>query len=48
MQTLPPGLASQLPHPPHGTRFIYHDDQVLLIDLHSHVVLDFINISVGF
>jgi Ni/Co efflux regulator RcnB len=54
---LPPGiqiqavhgdLARQLPHPPHGTRFVYHDDQVLLIDVQTRVVLDFINISVGF
>ncbi|MDH5763662.1 MAG: hypothetical protein OEZ51_11815 [Nitrospinota bacterium] len=48
MQSLPPGLASQLPPPPQGTQFIYHDDQVLWIDLQTRVVLDFINISVGF
>ena len=48
MQSLPHGLARQLPHPPHGTRYIYHEDQVLLIDLNTHVVLDFIDIRVGF
>ncbi len=48
MQALPPGLARQLPHPPHGAQYIYHEDQVLLIDVHSHVVLDFIDIRVGF
>ena len=48
MQALPQGLAGQLPHPPHGAQYIYHEDQILLIDVHSHVVLDFINIQVGF
>jgi len=41
-------LARQLPHPPHGTRYTYHDDQVLLINLRTRVVLDLINIEVGF
>lgn len=48
MQAVHGDLARQLPHPPHGTRFVYHDDQVLLIDVQTRVVLDFINISVGF
>lgn len=48
MQSLPHGLARQLPHPPHGAQYIYHEDQVLLIDLNTHVVLDFIDIRVGF
>jgi hypothetical protein len=48
MQSLPPGLARQLPHPPHDTRYIFYNDQVLLVDVHSHVVLDFIDIRVGF
>jgi len=47
MQSLPPGLASQLPPPPQGTRYIYHNDQVLWIDLQTRLVLDFINISVS-
>ncbi len=48
MQALPPGLARQLPPAPHGTQFVYYSDQVLLVDLHTHVILDFIDISVGF
>ncbi len=48
MQAVHGDLGRQLPHPPHGTRFVYHDDQVLLIDVQTRVVLDFINISVGF
>lgn len=40
-------LARQLPHPPRGTRYIYHEDQVLLIDLNTRVVLDFVNIQVS-
>ncbi len=47
MQAVPVDLVRQLPHPPHGTRYTYHDDQVLLIDLNTRVVLDFINISVS-
>jgi len=48
MQALPHRLARQLPHPPHDTQYIYYNDQVLLVDVHSHVVLDFIDIRVGF
>ncbi len=48
MQAVPHGLATQLPPAPHGTQFIYYSDQVLLVDVHSHVVLDSISISVGF
>ncbi len=40
-------LIRELPHAPHGTRYIYHEDQVLLINLNTRVVLDFINISVS-
>jgi len=48
MQAIHGDLARQLPHAPHGTRYVYHEDQVLLINLNTRVVLDFINISVGF
>ena len=48
MQTVHGDLIRQLPHAPHGTRYIYHEDQVLLINLKTRVVLDFINIEVGF
>ncbi len=48
MQALPHRLARQLPHPPHDTQYIFYNDQVLLVDVHSHVVLDFIDIRVGF
>lgn len=48
MQEIPHGLARQLPPPPHGTQFVYYSDQVLLVDIHTHVILDFIDISVGF
>ena len=48
MQRIPHDLAEQLPHAPHGTRFIFYSDHVLLVDEHSHVVLDSISISVGF
>ena len=47
MQAVHGDLIRQLPHPPHGTRYIYHEDQVLLINLKTRVVLDFINIEVG-
>lgn len=48
LQAVPHGLAEQLPPAPHGTQFIYYSDHVLLIDLHSHVVLDSISVSIGF
>ena len=48
MQAVPHDLAVQLPSPPHGTQFIFYSDHVLLIDSHSHVVLDSITVSVGF
>ena len=47
MQALPGNLHRQLPHPPHGTRYTYYGDQVLLIDLNTRVVLDFIDISIS-
>jgi hypothetical protein len=47
MQVVPVDLGSQLPRSPRGTRFIYHDNQVLLIDVKTRVVLDLINISVS-
>jgi Ni/Co efflux regulator RcnB len=47
MQTVPNDLVRQLPPPPRGTRYTYNDDQVLLIDLNTRIVLDFINISVS-
>ena len=48
MQVLPGDLIRRLPHPPHGTRYTYHNDQVLLINLKTRVVLDLIDIEVGF
>ena len=47
MQAVHGDLVHQLPHAPHGTRYIYHEDQVLLINTSTRVVLDFINISVS-
>jgi hypothetical protein len=47
MQAVHGDLVRQLPHPPHGTRYVYHQDQVLLIDVNTRVVMDFINISVS-
>ena len=47
MEAIHADLARQLPHPPHGTQYTYHEDQVLLIDLSTRVVLDFIDISVS-
>jgi len=47
MQVIHHDLARQLPHPPRGTQYSYYEDQVLLIDLNTRVVLDFINISVS-
>jgi len=47
MQAVHGNLVHQLPHVPRGTRYIYHEDQVLLIDVNTRVVLDFINISVS-
>lgn len=48
MQSIPNDLAVQLPPPPRGTQFIFYSDHVLLVDVHSHAVLDSISISVGF
>ncbi len=47
MQAVHGNLARQLPPAPHGTRYISHNDQVLLIDVNTRVVVDFINISVS-
>jgi len=47
MQAVPYDLARQLPYPPRGTRYIYDSDQVLLINVKTRRVLDFINISVS-
>ena len=46
MHVIPVDLIRQLPPAPRGTRFIYNDDQVLLVDTRSRVVLDFINIEI--
>lgn len=48
LQPIPHDLAVQLPPAPRGTQFIYHSDAVLLVDVHTHVVLDSISVSVGF
>jgi len=47
MYDVPVDLVRRLPRPPRGTRYIYDDDQMLLIDTNTRVVLDFINISVS-
>lgn len=47
MQGIPVDLDRQLPQAPRGTRYIYHNEQILLIDVNTRVVLDFINISVS-
>ena len=47
MQVVPIDLARQLPSAPRGTRYIYVDDQVLLVNVNTRLVLDFINISVS-
>ncbi len=47
MRRVPGDLGRQLPSAPRGTRFIFHDNQVLLVDVNTRVVLDFINISVA-
>lgn len=44
MQVIPVALNRQLPPPPRGTRYVYDDDQILLIDRNTREVLDFINI----
>ena len=47
IEAVPVDLVRELPHPPHGTQYTYHEDQVLLIDLSTRIVLDFINISIS-
>ena len=46
MQEIPFDLRRQLPSAPRGTRYVYVDDQLLLINVKTRVVLDFINIKV--
>jgi Ni/Co efflux regulator RcnB len=48
MQTVHVDLIRQLPHPPHGTRYIYHEDQVLLVNLKTRLIVDLVDIEVGF
>ena len=47
MQALPFDLIRQLPPAPRGTRYIYNDNQILLINVNTRLVLDFINIPVS-
>jgi hypothetical protein len=47
MQALPYDLVRQFPPAPRGTRYIYDDDQILLVNVNTRVVLDFINISIS-
>ena len=44
MQTAPLALIRQLPRAPRGTRYIFHNDQVLLVNVNTRRVVDFINI----
>jgi Ni/Co efflux regulator RcnB len=46
MQTLPFDLRRQLPPAPRGTQYIYVDDQLLLVNVKTRLILDFINIKV--
>ncbi len=48
MQVVPVDLVRQLPPLPRSTQYGYYDDRVLLFNVQTRVVLDFINISVGF
>lgn len=47
VEGVPVALVRQLPPPPRGTRFVYYDDQMMLIDVNTRMVLDFIDISVS-
>jgi len=47
LRAIPLVLIRQLPPAPRGTRYIYVDDQVLLINVNTRLILDFINISVS-
>ncbi len=47
MQVIPSDLGRQLPPPPRGTRYGYYEDRVLLFDVQTRVVLDFIDITVS-
>jgi Ni/Co efflux regulator RcnB len=47
VEVVPVALVRQLPPPPRGTRFVYYDDQMMLIDVSTRMVLDFIDISVS-
>ena len=47
MQEVPYDLVRQFPPAPRGTRYIYDDDQILLVNVNTRVVLDFINISIS-
>lgn len=48
LQVLPVDLVRELPRTPRGTQYVYHDDQVLLLDLNTRVVLDTIDIVVDY
>jgi hypothetical protein len=47
MQALPFDLIRQLPPAPRGTRYIYNANQILLINVNTRLVLDFINIPIS-
>jgi Ni/Co efflux regulator RcnB len=47
VEVVPVALVRQFPPPPRGTRFVYYDDQMMLIDVSTRMVLDFIDISVS-
>lgn len=46
-EAVPVTLVRQLPPPPRGTSFVYYDDQMMLIDVNTRLVLDFIDISIS-
>ncbi|NIU46729.1 MAG: hypothetical protein GWN72_22205 [Nitrospinaceae bacterium] len=47
MQALPEDLIVQLPPPPTGTRLMFYNDQVVMVELRTNIVLDVIDLSVA-
>jgi hypothetical protein len=48
MQAVSVDLVRELPPPPRGTRYGYYDDRILLFDVQTRVVLDLVNIEMGY
>ena len=47
VEVVPVALVRQFPPPPRSTRFVCYDDQMMLIDVSTPMVLDFVDISVS-